>query len=249
MKIFILFLIISCFPIVSFSQVCESPEEISCDGIDNNGDGLTDNGQNLNCICGGNQNGGNIVCNVFVTSGTFFGDLVDEAAPLPCFSSGMNGIHAADCICQEHANDAGLSGTYYAWISMIADNGAVTTPASRFSQVSSPETIEFRLVDTAGSLIATNFSDLLDGSLSRPLNIIESGVIAPAGLFTVFTGTGNNGSASVNDCNEWNNPSAGSRGVNGNLRVNNIWSDKLQRGGDPQEEDCDTRRSLYCFEQ
>ena len=81
----------------------------------------------------------------------------------------LGGAAGADQICQNHADAAGLPGTYFAW---IADSAA-TSPNVRFSRAPVP------YIRTDGQPIANDWNDLVDGTLLSPLNLTELGQPAP----------------------------------------------------------------------
>lgn len=98
---------------------------------------------------------GNILCSsstktVFVTEDFFFGDL--------------GGVTGADAKCQTAANNGGLNGTYKAWISV-----ETSSPATSFTQSTVP------YVTTRGDQVASNWQDLIDGTLTNPINGDEYG--------------------------------------------------------------------------
>jgi len=103
---------------------------------------------------------------VFATSAAFQGDL--------------GGVAGADALCQAAASNAGLSGTFLAWISSNAAND----PESRFAQSLGP----YVLVDD--TILADNWSDLTDGSLDAPIDLDEFGSPRSG---TVWTGTASDG--------------------------------------------------------
>ena len=102
---------------------------------------------------------GNILCSsstktVFVTEDFFFGDL--------------GGVTGADAKCQTAANNGGLNGTYKAWISV-----ETSSPATSFTQSTVP------YVTTRGDQVASNWQDLIDGTLTNPINGDEYGSAVP----------------------------------------------------------------------
>ena len=172
--------------------------------------------------------------NVFVTSQAHNGD--------------FGGISGADSFCQGLANTAGLSGTYYAWLS-----DTTTSPSLRFAQASVP----YRLVD--GTTIANDWADLTDGTIQNPINKDEYGNAASSSM--VFTFTMTNGSAGLFQsptsncygedchCNNWTNPNGqGSpnpgSGVGQTTKTNDDWTDySFYNGCGPNGQ------PIYCFEQ
>jgi len=92
---------------------------------------------------------------VFVTSKTMFG-------------ASIGGLTKADALCQKLADDAGLRGTYLAWLSTDK-----ASPASRFKK----DGPGWALVD--GTLVANDWADLTDGSLQHAIDQTEKGASAP----------------------------------------------------------------------
>src|SRR5262245_41794391 len=96
-------------------------------------------------------------CIMFITSSKHDGNL--------------GGLVGADGICNTRAAAAGLVGEYQAWLC----DGTIG-PRSRSTHASVP------YVGTNGALIAKNWADLTDGTLSNPINRNESGVQVSLGL-------------------------------------------------------------------
>ena len=124
---------------------------------------------------------------IFVTSQVFTGD--------------FGGIEAADMICQSAATTAGLTGTYWAWLSTSDDS-----PESRFVRSSVP----YLRVDDM--LIASDWEDLVDGQLAHPILLSESGDVPdpgmhpciPDGVRVVWTGTTPQGTLLADStCTNW----------------------------------------------
>ncbi|MCC6600242.1 MAG: hypothetical protein IT223_06170 [Crocinitomicaceae bacterium] len=160
---------------------------------------------------------------VFVTSTTQNGSL--------------GGLTGADNICQDRADAAGLSGTYKAWLS--------TTSVNAKDRIS-----DGLYVRTDGQTIAVSKADLIDGSISIPINRDEFGNI-PSGETQVFTATNEFGVKWVFDsfpsinysCVDWTSSSnpydhTGQMGL-----TNTGWTQASAGQG------CSYARRLYCFEQ
>jgi len=165
--------------------------------------------------CGGGP------CRVFVTSTRHEGNL--------------GGIAGADAICRARASEAGLSGTFLAWLS---DDKA--SPAARFSHAPFP----YVLLD--GTLVAANWSAITSQSLQHHIDVTELGVEAN-GLGTVWTRTLPNGTAASYglgpDCGGWMQSAASAFGTNGQHEGDlALWS---LIGASS----CNARLRLYCFEQ
>ena len=155
---------------------------------------------------------------VFVTSGHF--------------SANFGGVAGADATCQDVADDAGLGGTFAAWISDGTSNAA-----DRLTHFDGP----YQRLD--GTTIADDWDDLVDGSLFAAIGITETGAAVNAGATTVATATTASGALQPfnGSCSNWSNNAAGSGGV-GNEENTVTWSDSGAAG-------CGTLFSLYCFEQ
>ncbi len=163
---------------------------------------------------------------VFVTSTLQYGD--------------MNGLAGADTICNDLAQEAGLPGTYKAWLSTGQANG---TPAVRFTQSAVP------YVKVDGVKVADNWADLTDGTLDSAINRTELNAAPPAGNPTcgntsVWSNTNSNGTLfnSINSCGNYlSTASAGHWGQS--ALVNGGWSSACSGGT------CSWQEPMYCFQQ
>lgn len=148
----------------------------------------------------------------------------------------MGGIAGADAICNNLAANAGLSGTYKAWLS----DGA-GSPSTTFTHSASP------YVRVDGVVVANDWADLTDGSIAAPIEVDESGTnLYNGGQFFVFTSTSGDGTSFGGglDCNSWADGTAGSVGIvgYGNVLVGEGWSVA-------DFDVCSSPRHIYCFEQ
>jgi hypothetical protein len=191
---------------------------------------------------------------VFVSSQLFDGN----------FGAGQRvvGHPMADQRCQAMAQQAGLSGSYKAWISGRVDTGAGPLPhgvVHRFAQSSGP----YLLVN--GTKVADNWADLTDGSLDHAIDLTEQG--APVGSEArVWTNTTTGGQA-------WDNARQCAAGISSD--ESGVWTwtcgapgwtagdCRFQSGkyGDAHSTSgswtgtansntaCDQALRLYCFEQ
>lgn len=170
-------------------------------------------------------------CTVFVTS------TVHDGA--------LSGLAGADAICAERASQAGLSGTYRAW---LADDEV--SPATRFHQNAGP----YRRVD--GAVIAQNWAELTGGSLRAPIRIDEQGndigdIIDPDSNpprpYQVWTHTEANGQGALGaSCDQWHwqPPDAGACNRVGQTNATNAtWT------ATPNSISCHLLHRLYCFQQ
>lgn len=156
------------------------------------------------------------------------------------YNGNLGGLSGADAKCQERANTANLGGTWKAWLS-----DSTTSVTSRFN-VNFSSNIVFKLLN--GDTIATEWIDLLDGSIARQISINEfnAPIIANAGQYpwvrtnTTIQGQVYSGSAS---CNNWTSSDGSKWGLigNGYARDSKWTNDSLQN--------CGNLTHLYCFEQ
>lgn len=144
----------------------------------------------------------------------------------------LGGVGGADGICQARANAANLGGNWKAWIS-----DANISASERLIHSSNP----YKHIN--GILVATNWDDLVDGSISK-INYNEFGVFTSSGY--VWTGTKSDGAIKTTDinktCNNWTNNSLLMDGYFGSASHPILWSDYNYNF-------CASKYRLYCFEQ
>lgn len=172
---------------------------------------------------------------VFMTPDKYDGAL--NPAPDRC----GKGVAGADCICQWHADRMGVPGTYRAWISS-STVGPANDP--EFSRHTGPYT------RPDGTVIATSWNDLVDGSISAHIKgedlVPRPIAFRPGENFQfVWTGTNEFGLPQppyTQNCDDWSSAinAAGTMGVA--LSSRSTWTN----GG---LSDCSWRFNLYCFEQ
>lgn len=153
---------------------------------------------------------------VFVTSTGQTGDL--------------GGTAGADAKCAALATAAGLGGTWRAWLS--SDTGA--------RNVLEHATEPYRLLD--GTLVATDWDDLIDGTIAAPINLDERRSRVDA--VEVWTGTKSDGSGADNRCGNFGRGDDEATGRVGHTdAVTSAWTSVY-------DQFCDrTDPRLYCFEQ
>ena len=169
----------------------------------------------------------------FVTSAAYDGNLVSAAAALP--GAPHTGIEAGDALCQSHADTAGLTGVYKAWLS-----DSSSSPSSRFTLSDSGY---YRL---DGATIASDWDDLTDGHIDNQIDITELGQALDQNS-RVRTGTEHDGTAgnpaTENYCQDHTNSSGD---VSSGL-LNTTSSHWSYIGNEAVA--CSNPYHLYCFQQ
>jgi len=165
------------------------------------------------------------VVRVFVTSGTFDGNL--------------GGLAGGDSLCMTAA--ATLGGTWTAWLSLEA-----TDTQEGVSAIDRISVGRYELLD--GTVVADNQLELTDKSLDAPINVREDGSEIPAlDNHRVWTGTNSEGTYLGNvSCNRWTSGDAADDGRTG--LANAVDADWTDAGGAVDEVTCDNSYRLYCFE-
>jgi hypothetical protein len=157
------------------------------------------------------------------------------------YNGNLGGLTGADTICNQHATNACLPGTYMAWLS-----DSTATPNTRFTQ----SAIAYRKVD--GTLLASNYGNLVSGNILAPLNLTElngvpqlSAVGCPVQQMS-FSATDPNGNLlATGNCNDWSATVAeASWGYN--TVTNGNWTQGCSGTGGNT---CSSGATLYCFQQ
>lgn len=172
----------------------------------------------------------------FITSVHYNGNFLNQAiSNFPDCSGVTTGLDAADCICQEHADSAGFSGLYAAW---LADNTG--SPDTRFVK-----SFTQPYYTTDGRLIANDWTDLTDGSIANNINRTENA--GTAGTPQIWTNVKIDGTlaSSGDNCSDWTvNSGSSQRGRFGRKgAIDNEWTITGTRTN------CSAALSIYCFEQ
>ena len=162
---------------------------------------------------------------VFVTSEAFDGNL--------------GGLTGADATCQALADDPSSivpPGTYLAWLSDTSGDA----PKFRFTRSSDPYVLP------GGLQVASDYNNLTDGIIDRPINIDETGAM-PSTNFKVWTNTAESGAVvfllTQFVCDDWLSANSGIDGFSGDFRETvSAWTVNIGRP-------CNTPNRLYCFQQ
>jgi hypothetical protein len=161
-------------------------------------------------------------CRVFATSSLQFGN--------------FGGLEGGDFICNVRAADAGLPGTYMAWLS-----NTTSSPASRFRTKSTGPYLR-----TDDLPVAWNWAALTSGVLLVDIDRDETGTYVSKNR-EAWTNTDVDGTPVNTDpllvCNDWR---SGSNGLSGRVgdtdAVDDDWTNSH---ADP----CNSPWRLYCFQQ
>ncbi len=157
------------------------------------------------------------------------------------YTGNMGGLAGAHGLCTQLANAAGLTGSFKAWLST-----ATSGPAAFMAQHPVPYVLP------SGQAVATGWGDLVDGSLSRPIDRDQNGDLAdPQGICEggeVWTNTTAAGTPiGPSDCAGWTSlaldPALASAA--GNLR----YSDTRWTSSGCRSIGCNFALQIYCIEQ
>jgi hypothetical protein len=150
------------------------------------------------------------------------------------FISNLGGVAGANDLCQTAAENAGLPGTYMAWIS-----GSVNGPSATFNQWPVP------YVKPDGVQVASSFADLTDGTLNSPIDVDQNGATVSADGLKVWTNTDTDGTpvflAPASNCTVWTG--VGTSGRTGSTAASDsTWTNALNTP-------CGEEHHLYCVQQ
>lgn len=140
-------------------------------------------------------------------------------------AGGFGGQTTADSICQSEADDAGLLGTYRAFLS--------TTSRSAASRLA-----DAAYVRPDGVSVARSLADLVDGAIQNAINVNAAGQTVGG---DVWTGTLQSGNQAAN-CADWTVGDASSSGQCGSTQFTD------ERWTENQVPRCDVVLRLFCFE-
>jgi hypothetical protein len=159
---------------------------------------------------------------VFVSSETYTGNL--------------GGISGANDKCDQLAQNAGLTGSYKAWIS-----NSKSTPATTFNRSKGP----YVLVDQ--TIVANNWNDLTDSILNKSINLTESGALVNA-LSKAWTNTHPDGSiislTTTESCSDFTSVDAQYTAVTGTIVL--YYSSEWTRHNSTS---CQESHYIYCIQQ
>jgi hypothetical protein len=146
------------------------------------------------------------------------------------YNGNLGGLSGADQACQTEATNAGLPGTFKAWLS--TSSSPASTRLANYGGA-------FRLPGASGALVANGFSDLLTNGPKAPIDIHADGSGPTTAM--VWTGTTSNGSFAGLDCSSWSTTLSGGEDGQSNFTTG-LWTNL----GDAS---CNTPAHLYCIQQ
>jgi len=146
-------------------------------------------------------------------------------------SANLGGIDGADALCATHADGAGLDGNFEAWLSTLS-----SSVSDRLSHEGGP----FVLVD--GTVVASDWDDLVDGALLAPINRDAMGQAQTGDVWTGTLPTG--ASYAVDDCMAFTSESTtvGQALCGNSTSATTTWTNN-------QPARCSSTLRLYCIEQ
>jgi hypothetical protein len=145
-------------------------------------------------------------------------------------TAALGGVSGADAQCKKFADQAKLGGAWVAWLS-----DDTTSPAQRFVKSQIPYVL------VGGDTIATDWTDLIDGTLAVPIDRDESGTqLATGSNVNVWTATQFSGVGVASHCMGFTVTTGWT--PRGSAASTSEWSIDGPGG-------CDQMSRLYCFEQ
>ena len=159
------------------------------------------------------------------------------------FNANLGGVASGNAICQTEATAAGLPGTYKAWLS--DSNGNYPAAPDQFTH----STVPYVTPNPALTVVASNWTQLISGSLQSPIAYLATGAAAPQGggwVGSVWTGTNNDGTPSGSNCSNWTTSFGAPVGGAGEDSSTTLWTNASVQIGNPS---CNNTYPIYCFQQ
>ena len=157
-----------------------------------------------------------------------------------CYLGSLDGLGGADSACQSLADAAGLGAAFTAWLADAHDGPSIRLPHA---------SVPYILTD--GSVVARDWGDLVDGEITRPIDLDETGTPVSGDCGSrVWTNTSILGTPAVSDalefaCYEWTLSLFSRWGLLGDATATGAaWTD----GGALALQRCSSSARLYCFE-
>lgn len=147
----------------------------------------------------------------------------------------LGGVAGADMLCDELAKDAGLAGSYMAWLSSLTND----EPAERFPDGIKSFAGDFIRRDEA--VVAAGWNAFTMEDLMNPISVDEWGVHHSASVWTNTTHKGTRKSEWVH-CSFWTLDSFLIRGRHGDASMTTpAWADS-------DSDDCGSMKRIYCIQ-
>jgi hypothetical protein len=145
-------------------------------------------------------------------------------------SGPLGSLDDMDAKCQLLANSQCLGGTWKVWLS-----DQMHSPSTRMVHA----TVPYKRLD--GAMVASKWSDLIDGSLGASISITELGT-SVTGIVWTATATSGNGFTSLT-CDSWQSNSPSLSAKTGNCASSgSTWTHQ-------DDSPCSDEARIYCFEQ
>ncbi len=177
-------------------------------------------------------NSDDLKCRVFVTAGTYRGDLlaaIGNAADTTNCQNNASSITKGNCICEAEAAAAeyGHSGHWRAWLSSDS-----ISAASNIKYLDSGEPAYVRATDA--NIQVAQIGQLLQDDPNLETSISQNAA-------TVWTGSGPNGQLIGDACENWTTSQGDVTAVYGQSAATQAWSLDNAEG-------CNDSKIIYCFE-
>jgi hypothetical protein len=149
----------------------------------------------------------------------------------------LGGLEGADEICNVRASEAGLPGTFVAFLSTASVDAVDRLAGAR------------GWVRPDGAPFADRPEDIAAGRIFYPMRLLETGEPGSIGTInedhrSAWTGTAADGTAGTQHCANWTSVDSADRGHIGETRGGVTY---FMHNSFVSSTTCDTRRPLYCF--
>jgi len=172
---------------------------------------------------------------VFVSSLKFDGAMHNAELS----DDGKSGLALADLHCQQLADDAGLEGTFYAWLS---DNNGIPNHSAAVDRIGGPDSdTSFQMRN--GGMVAPSWGDLVADGPSKPIVSTQWGMqidVIPSQVWTNTLGSGL--PKTGGDCEGWTADTFNAIGDFGRTELGEGWTDS------GESTTCSKTYHLYCFQ-
>ncbi len=151
------------------------------------------------------------------------------------YPADLGGLEGADAVCQSHADQVRLPGTYKAWLS-----DSTNSPSTRFNRLDS--TYDYKLVN--GTVVADGWDDLTDGTIDTPIIVTEENVTLANDVVPTNTATDGTAFNATENCANWTTRSGALNYNRGRFSVSDSrWTFEGSTSS------CNSTHKLYCFQQ